>query len=83
MKALRAEIELMKEDTIRIVKDVQDQCIQSLVDLSANFNSGVDLIRNEFQAIMRVSGPLYPNTLSVLRSLLWMLVSLATVGRLS
>ena len=53
MKALRAEIALMKEDTIRIVKDVQDQCIQSLVDLSANFNSGVDLIRNEFQAIMR------------------------------
>ena len=53
MKALRAEIELMKEDTIRIVKDVQDQCIQSLVDLSANFSSGVNLIRNEFQAIMR------------------------------
>ena len=44
----------MKEDTIRIVKDVQDQCIQSLVDLSANFNSGVQLIRNEFEAIMRV-----------------------------
>ena len=43
----------MKEDTIRIVKDVQDQCIQSLVDLSANFNSAVDLIQNEFQAIMR------------------------------
>ena len=43
----------MKEDTIQIVKDVQDQCIQSLVDLSANFNSAVDLIRNEFQAIMR------------------------------
>ena len=43
----------MKEDTVRIVKDVQEQCIQSLVDLSANFNSGVDLIRNEFQAIMR------------------------------
>ena len=54
MKALRAEIELMKEDTIRIVKDVQDQCIQLLVDLSANFNSGVELIRNEFEAIMRV-----------------------------
>ena len=53
MKALRAENTLMKEDTIRIVKDVQDQCIQSLVDLSANFNSAVDLIRNEFQAIMR------------------------------
>ena len=43
----------MKEDTVCIVKDVQEQCIQSLVDLSANFNSGVDLIRNEFQAIMR------------------------------
>ena len=43
----------MKEDTVRIVKDVQEQCIQSLVDLSANFNSGVDLIRNKFQAIMR------------------------------
>ena len=43
----------MKEDTIRIVKDVQDQCIQSLVDLSANFNSAVNLIRNEFQAVMR------------------------------
>ena len=53
MKALRAEIVLMKEDTVRIVKDVQEQCIQSLVDLSANFNSAVDLIRNEFQAIMR------------------------------
>ena len=53
MKALRAEIVLMKEDTVRIVKDVQEQCIQSLVDLSANFNSRVDLIRNEFQAIMR------------------------------
>ena len=36
MKALRAEIELMKEDTIQIVKDVQDQCIQSLVDLSVS-----------------------------------------------
>ena len=53
MKALRAEIALMKEDTIRIVKDVQDQCIQLLVDLSANFNSAVDLIHNKFQAIMR------------------------------
>ena len=53
MKALKAEIALMKEDTIRIVKDVQDQCIQSLMDLSVNFNSAVDLIRNKFQAIMR------------------------------
>ena len=53
MKALRAEIALMKEDTIQIVKGVQDQCIQSLMDLSVNFNSGVDLIRNKFQAIMR------------------------------
>ena len=43
----------MKEDTIQIVKDVQDQCIQSLVDLSTNFNSAVDLIQSEFQAVMR------------------------------
>ena len=39
MKALRVEIALMKEDTVRIVKDVQEQCIQLLVDLSANLTA--------------------------------------------
>ena len=43
----------MKEDTIWIVKDIQENCIQSLIDLSTNFNSAVDLIWNKFQAVMR------------------------------
>ena len=42
-----------------------------------------DLVTTLTMFTTPMSGPLYPNTLSVLRSLLWMLVSLATVGRLS
>ena len=43
----------MKEDTIRMVKGVQDTCSEMLADVVGNFNSGIALARSEFEAIMR------------------------------
>ena len=43
----------MKEDTICMVKGVQDTCSEMLADVVGNFNSGIALARSEFEAIMR------------------------------
>ena len=43
----------MKEETLGLVKGVQESCIELLTDLAANFNSALDLVQNEFQAVTR------------------------------